>query len=77
MMQSKLTLVALIIAGLASPVVSAEAKMQTHKHFKSQSQSSTTTGANMKPGTTTGANTKSSPASQGTDHAGTMPEKKQ
>ena len=64
---------ALIIAGLASPISTAQA--MTHKHHKS---ATTTTGSNMKSGTTTGANTKPSsanPSSEGntgpgTNHAG-------
>ena len=68
---------ALVIAGLASPMSTAQA--MTQKHHKS----STTTGSNMKAGTTTGANTKPSsanPSSQGnvgpgTNQAGSIPSK--
>ena len=79
MMKIRLTVAALIIAGLASPIVNADA--MTHKRHKAHT--SATAGPNMKPGTTTGANSKPSaanPSSQGnvgpgTNQAGSIPNK--
>ncbi len=55
MMNSKLTIAALVIAGLAGSPFAASAKMyKPSKHQTSSSmRSSTTTGANMKPSTGT------------------------
>jgi len=49
MMKSRLTIAALVIAGLAGSPFAASAKMYKHtKHHSSTMNSTTTTGANMK-----------------------------
>ena len=78
MMKFRWAVAALVIAGLASPISTVDAK--THKHHKS-GMSTTTTGSNTKAGVTTGANAKSNsanPSSEGnvgpgTNQAGSKP----
>jgi hypothetical protein len=58
MMKGKLTITALVIAGLAGSPFAASAKMYKHTkhHAATSTSSSTTTGANMKSSTGTNAN---------------------
>ncbi|MBV8696494.1 hypothetical protein [Bradyrhizobium sp.] len=65
---------ALVIAGLASPMSTVQAR--THKHHKSSatSEMNAKSGMNSKPGMTTGANAKynsANPSSQGNVGPGT------
>ncbi len=78
MKKFSLAVTALVIAGLASPIVTAGAK--THKHHKSQT--SATSGSTTNSGMTTGSTAKSNaanPSSQGnvgpgTNQAGSKPQ---
>jgi hypothetical protein len=51
MMKSRLTIAALVIAGLAGSPFAASAKMYKHSKHQTSTKSSTTTGANMKSST--------------------------
>lgn len=62
MMNAKLAIAAIIIAGMASPPLAAQAAMHKHKTYEHTKTHSMTTGAHMKkPSKSTSGNTKTEP----------------